>query len=263
MAINTDKAKSAKGIDILQAKQTKADTGAKSARRLPGVDKIDPFKLAKYDQEREIVLPPNVKFKISKAETNPNMDKNEDLPFGSPDIEQDYLNLYVQMLKSGGEARSGKASRTLDFEAGVGPSPFAKAKISKLGSSIYDLEKTSGLSKYEFDDAVKFAQTNDLSEDEFKKYLAKRAQDKKSKSDLVLNPETLRQFMLHGTQTPQATPAQMSLADMLKSDKPDPQYDPKYDRKAWGGTVQGFVDGGWVKRMQQHPEAKIKEQLEV
>ena len=158
--------------------------------------------------------------------------------FANPDVLQNY-------------AVGGKASRKVSFEAGVGPSPFEKVKVSKLGSKIYDLEKSSGLSKYEFDDAVRYAKTNDLSQEEFKNYLSKRAAEKKSKSGLRMNPEDLRRVMLSGTRTTPSTSDQMTLARSLMSDKPDAQYDPKYDnavRRMLGGRISKFGIGGVAQR---------------
>jgi len=63
--INAKNTKST-GIDVLQAKGTKAEVKAGS-NRLPGLDKINPDKLSTYDQEEEFILQPNEKFKILKA----------------------------------------------------------------------------------------------------------------------------------------------------------------------------------------------------
>ena len=137
-------------------------------------------------------------------------------------------------------AGGGKISRKVAFEAGVGPAPFAKTTASKLGQSIYDLEKSSGLSRGEFDDIVQFAKTNDLSEAEFRTYLAKRIAEKKAKSQLMMNPESLRRFLSHGTQTAPSTPKQLSLAKSLMGE-PDSQYRPKY---ASGGEIPIMAQEG-------------------
>lgn len=67
LSIDSSKSKTL-GIDILKAKGTKlSEAAASTSRRLPGLEKIKPEKLAGYDREEEFILPPNTKFKILKA----------------------------------------------------------------------------------------------------------------------------------------------------------------------------------------------------
>ena len=120
-------------------------------------------------------------------------------------------------------AVGGKASRKVSFEAGVGASPFGSAVSKKLGSSVYDLEKGSGLSSFEFDEAKRFADSAGYNVEEFKEYLAKRVANKKQNANLRMNPASLLRAI-----TPEktsSTPKQLALAEMLKGE-PDAGYRP-------------------------------------
>lgn len=112
----------------------------------------------------------------------------------------------------------------------------------KLGGEVYDLQNGTGLSNPEFDSLVQFANTNDFSMDEFKAYLAKRIQEKKNKSGLMMNPTSLLRAITPETQT--ASQKQLDLANMLKGEV-DAKFNPKYDnaRKpfAVGGSVEDTV----------------------
>jgi hypothetical protein len=78
--------------------------------------------------------------------------------------------------------------------------------------------------------------------DEFKTYLAKRIQEKKNKSGLMMNPASLLRAITPETQT--ASQKQLDLATLLKGEV-DAKYNPKYDnaRKpfATGGSVEDTV----------------------
>jgi hypothetical protein len=117
-----------------------------------------------------------------------------------------------------------------------------KSKRFALGGQVYDLQKGTGLANGEFNEIVKFANTNDFSMDEFKTYLAKRIQEKKNKSGLMMNPASLLRAITPETQT--ASQKQLDLASMLKGEV-DAKYNPKYDnaRKpfATGGSVEDTV----------------------
>ena len=112
MEISTAKAKTS-GIDINKAKMT-ADTGKKTSRRLPGIDKISEAKLFQYDDEDEFILPPNTAFKVKKASTNKiraTSDSGEefDLVMGmGGDGQTPLMDLAVQMLGAGGRAKPQK-----------------------------------------------------------------------------------------------------------------------------------------------------------
>lgn len=128
--------------------------------------------------------------------------------------------------------RGGKASRKVDYEAGVGPSPFESAKSNRLGSEVYSLQKSSGLTPGEFEMAKRFADTNGYSLQEFKQYLAKRAQEKKNKSGLKTNTNDLLATLRGGE--PQAlSPENERLRVML------------------GGEPRRFAMGGTAKDAKQ------------
>ncbi|NBR15964.1 MAG: hypothetical protein EBU01_15515, partial [Crocinitomicaceae bacterium] len=59
----------------------------------------------------------------------------------------------IQKFATGGQARK------VDFESGVGPSPFAVQKSQKLGQEVYALQKSSGLNDLEFDEIKRTADT--------------------------------------------------------------------------------------------------------
>jgi hypothetical protein len=141
-----------------------------------------------------------------------------------------------------------EVKRTLDSNSiGRAKEEFAryfqeKPKGFALGGQVYDLQKGTGLANGEFNEIVKFANTNDFSMDEFKTYLAKRIQEKQNKSGLMMNPASLLRAITPETQT--ATKKQLDLANMLKGEI-DAKYNPKYDnaRKpfAIGGSVEDTV----------------------
>jgi hypothetical protein len=112
----------------------------------------------------------------------------------------------------------------------------------KLGGSVYDLQKGTGLSNPEFDSLVQFANTNDFSMDEFKTYLAKRIQEKKNKSGLMMNPASLLRAIT--PEAPRSTQKQLDLANMLKGEV-DAKFNSKYDNSrkpfAVGGSVEDTV----------------------
>ena len=141
-----------------------------------------------------------------------------------------------------------EVKRTLDSNSiGRAKEEFAryfqeKPKGFALGGQVYDLQKGTGLANGEFNEIVKFANTNDFSMDEFKTYLAKRIQEKQNKSGLKMNPASLLRAITPETKT--ATQKQLDLANMLKGEI-DAKYNPKYDnaRKpfATGGSVKDTV----------------------
>lgn len=168
-----------------------------------------------------------------------------------PSTVEDNIVSYLKAkgYKQGGSV-GGKASRKVDFASGVGPSPFDTPK-TKL--DYYSLEKSSGLSRYKFEDAVRFAKTNDLSLVEFQKYLSSRLDQERQKSDLKMNPVSLQQFLLHGTTTPETTKRQRELAKSLEGPV-DAEYRP---RLAFGGLISNFADGGTVPALVSNGEGWI------
>ena len=111
-------------------------------------------------------------------------------------------------------AMGGKASRKVDYEAGVGPSPFGGSISKRLSQSVYNLQKGTGLSDQEFNEIKKTADTYGYDEKEFKDYLAKRIQEKKNKSGLKSDPSALLRAITPGPNV--ASQRQLDLAEQLK-----------------------------------------------
>lgn len=135
-----------------------------------------------------------------------------------------------------------EVKRTLDGSAiGRAKEEFASAFTQKfkLGGQVYDLQKGTGLSDNEFNELVKYGNTNNFNENEFRDYLASYLQRKASKKDLMTNTEQLRQVLLSGTRTLPASQRQMDLAQQLMG-PPDAKYNPKYDR------ARGYAAGGRI-----------------
>ena len=129
--------------------------------------------------------------------------------------------------------------RSFDRARGEFARYFEESAVGfKLGGKVYDMQKGTGLSDREFDELVKFGNTNDYSELEFKEYLSTYLKNKAAKKDLVTNPEQLRQALLSGTRQQQTTSKQLALAEQLKGD-PDAKYNPKYDK-----SISKFAIGG-------------------
>jgi hypothetical protein len=87
----------------------------------------------------------------------------------------------------------------------------------------YSLEKNSGFGAREFDTLVQYAKTNDLSLDEFQKYLQQRSANKQQNAQLRMNPISLLRAIT--PETPRATQKQLDLAEQLKGE-PDAGYRP-------------------------------------
>ena len=133
----------------------------------------------------------------------------------------------------------------LEAREKFGRSPFNKGGSVryKLGGQVYNLQKGTGLSNGEFDQLVKYANTNDFTEQEFKGYLKKYLASKAAKKNLMMDPVQLRQVLLSGTRTQPSSSKQMDLARQLMG-PPDAKYNPKYDnvRKfALGGSAEDTV----------------------
>jgi len=117
----------------------------------------------------------------------------------------------IQKFATGGQARK------VDFESGVGPSPFAVQKSQKLGQEVYALQKSSGLNDLEFDEIKRTADTYGYNINEFKQYLAKRVEEKKRKLGLKTDTSSLARSLMPST--PQSTPRQLALAGQLGARK--------------------------------------------
>lgn len=145
----------------------------------------------------------------------------------------------------------GKPSRKVDYESGVGPSPFASQKSNKLGQEVYALQKSSGLNNLEFGDIVQTANTLGYNTiPQFKQYLAKRVAEKKNKSQLKTDVPSLLSSLKDDAR-PQTTPAQAAMVQQLSGPEATPQakrLSPQAEklRIMLGGKPRAFASGGLV-----------------
>ena len=187
--------------------------------------------------EKGVIKPTNLSI-ISKSKRVPGLAEHIQELFGIP--------LANMIFTSGGSkepaleamrTKGPRATRVMKSLGGI-ISQFA------LGGRVYDLQKGTGLNNSEFDSLVKYGNTNDFTEKEFKDYLETYLQRKKSKKDLMMNSSQLLDVLRSGTRTPQPTQSQTDLARQLMG-APDAQYNPRYDnvRKpfATGGSVEDTV----------------------
>ena len=215
---------------LLKISTNSARKGIAADKRVSSSDHIN-----EYEYEKEFILPPNSSFRINRFAKN---------------------SLDVAQLNKGGEVNfvsGGKASRKVPYERGVGPSPFVTAKVKKLGPEIYDLEKDSGLSKFEFNDVVDFARTNDFNFEEFKKYLQERIAQKKAKFNLMMNPIDVLRAM-----TPDSSYVSQKQKDLARSlmGETDAKYNSKYDN-----ARKGFASGGAIPARVSNGEAFVAPKL--
>lgn len=170
-----------------------------------------------YEREAEFILPKQSSFKINDVLTNKGpLGWNKDW---SP---ADFLELGVQQLAVGGKASRG-VDLDKEFMANPVPSPFNKTVSKKLGPEVYDLEKGSGLSSFEFDETKRLGDAAGDTIEQFKKRLAERAEAKKQRSQIKTDSSALLQQL-----TPQGrtlSPKQLALAEQLKGE-PDAGYRP-------------------------------------
>ena len=132
---------------------------------------------------------------------------------------------FAKWLKAKGMARGGK----VDFEKGVGESPFSKASSSnKLGQAAYALQKNSGLNDLEFNNIKQFADSAGYNLEEFKTYLAKRIEQKRSKAGLRSDGASLLESLKIPAKT--STNSQLALAAQLQE----------------GATPTGYAAGNTV-----------------
>ena len=130
---------------------------------------------------------------------------------------------------------------------------FSGGAIQKfgLGGEAYALEKASGLSSFEFDQAKKFADTAGYSMAEFQKYLVRTLENKKQKSGLKTDSGALLKSLM--PKSTAMTAKQLSLAESLKG-APDAGYRPiptsveriASDRLDVHKATRGFASGGIV-----------------
>ena len=141
----------------------------------------------------------------------------------------------------------GRVSRKVPNDKVEG-NPFAKTVSSnKLGLSAYDLEKGSGLSSVEFEQAYQYAKTAQFNIEEFKEDLARRVEAKKQRSQIKTNSSSILQQLMPQTRT--LKPELRALANSLQDTSNDIGYRPSaLENIAQARTdvknARGFAVGG-------------------
>ena len=201
--------------------------------------------------------------KINRMEDNGKEEFLTSLIEKAPQLDQNLQTILDSTLTellsgSGIQRQKYAAGRRVDYEAGVGASPFGDSLSKRLSQSVYDLQKGTGLSDSEFNEIKKTADTYGYNEEEFKEYLAKRVQEKKNKGGLKTNPSALAQQLMPQTKT--LRPELRALADSLKDTSNDIGYRPSaLENIAQARTdiknARGFAVGGVAE-----PEQKKEKQ---
>jgi hypothetical protein len=205
--------------------------------------------------------------KINRMEDNGKEEFLTTLIEKAPQLDQNLQGILdstlTELLSGAGIQRQKYAAgRKVDYEAGIGTSPFGGAISKRLSQSVYNLQKGTGLSDSEFNEIKKTADTYGYNEEEFKEYLAKRIQEKKNKEGLRTNPSALAQQLM--PQNRVSTPKQLALAETLKGE-PDAGYRPiptaaeriASDRMAVQNATRRFASGGTVPALVSNGEAYI------
>jgi hypothetical protein len=123
----------------------------------------------------------------------------------------------------------GKPSRGVDVDKGFMenpvPSPFSvKAVSKKLGSEVYDLEKSSGLTRGQFQQAYEYAKMMDFTREEFEKDLDRRRILEQQKAQIKTNPSDMANQLM--SQNKPLRPDLRALADSLRDKDNDIGYRP-------------------------------------
>jgi TP901 family phage tail tape measure protein len=123
----------------------------------------------------------------------------------------------------------GRPSRGVDvdkeFMENPTQSPFKDKVISKkLGPEVYDLEKSSGLSRGQFQQAYEYAKMMDFTREEFEKDLARRRMLEEQKARIKTNPSDMAKQLM--PQTKPLRPDLRALADSLRDKNNDIGYRP-------------------------------------
>jgi hypothetical protein len=151
-------------------------------------------------------------------------------------------------------ANAGKVSRGVDIDKEFMKNPMPnlrdKAVSKKLGSEAYDLEKSSGLSRGQFQQAYEHAKAMEYTIEEFKIDLVrrKRIELEKQKAQIKINPSDMAKQLM--PQTKPVRPELRALADSLQDTSNDIGYRPSALERnatrqfAGGGTVPALVSNG-------------------
>jgi len=205
--------------------------------------------------------------KIDRMEDNGKEEFLTTLMEKAPQLDQNLQGILdstlTELLSGAGIQRQKYAAgRKVDYESGVGVSPFGGSISKRLSESVYNLQKGTGLSDPEFNEIKKTADTYGYNEEEFKEYLAKRIQEKKNKQGLRASPSALAQQLMQ--QKTVSTPKQLALAETLKGE-PDAGYRPiptaaeriASDRMAVQNATRRFASGGTVSALVSNGEAYV------
>lgn len=152
----------------------------------------------------------------------------------------DTVNLQQSIQAKSPSITPGITSAAKPIKRGIG------GGIPKLGKEVYDLQKTTGLSNFEFDQAKKFGDTMGYGIPEFKTYLAKIIEQKKSKAGMKTDSKALLESLKEPGKT--STSAQLALAAKLRGGLPDAAYTPRpsiaEDMASVNRATRGYAIGG-------------------
>ena len=152
-------------------------------------------------------------------------------------------------------AAGGKASRGVDLDKGFManpvPSPFNKTVSKKLGPEVYDLEKSSGLSRGQFQQAYEYAKMMDFTREEFEKDLGRRRILEEQKAQIKTSPSDMAKQLMPEVKT--STPKQIALGKTLQDTSNNIGYRPSaleriaQARSDINNATRGFAAGGEVE----------------
>ena len=167
-------------------------------------------------------------------------------------LAQEFPEKYGLSL-TGGQASLGDAVNPQQSLQAKPPSDVIKraigGRIPKLGKEVYDLQKGTGLKDFEFDQAKQFGDTMGYGMPEFKTYLAKIMEQKKSKAGMKIDSKALAES-LKVPSSKTSTPAQLDLAAKLMGPS-DAAYTPTpslaEDMASVNRATRGYAVGGAVE----------------
>ena len=164
----------------------------------------------------------------------------------------DTVNLQQSVQAKSPSITPGITSTAKPIKRGIG------GGIPKLGKEVYDLQKATGLSNFEFDKAKKFGDTMGYGIPEFKTYLAKIIEQKKSKAGMKIDSKALAESLKVPGKT--STSAQLALAAKLKGPS-DAAYTPRpsiaEDMASVNRITTGYAAGGAAEAKKIKQDEKI------
>ena len=203
--------------------------------------------------------------KINRMEDNGKEEFLTTLIEKAPQLDQNLQGILdstlTELLSGAGIQRQkfavgGKASRGVDldkeFIKNPIPSPFNKVVSKKLiPEEAYKLEKSSGLSRGQFQQAYDYAKVMDFTREEFEKDLARRRIVEEQKSQIKTNPSDMAKQLM--PETKPLRPDLRALADSLQDNSNDIGYRPSaleriaQARNDISNATRGFAVGGEVE----------------